>query len=122
MTAQRSRDVFLESLMDTNLYSMGAYFSDRHPELVDEVIEQSVAIEERGLGPYAEDNDLTVQECFQTLLTGLAVRGAEPVAAWATRCGGARRVVGRSGGALRSGRRGPQFESGEPDYRCRSRI
>ena len=35
--------------MDTDLYSMGAYFSDRNPELVDEVIERSVSIEERGL-------------------------------------------------------------------------
>ena len=78
--SQPSEALFLESLMDTNLYSMGAYFSDRHPELVDEVIEQSVAIEERGLGPYAEDNDLTVQECFQTLLTGLAVRYYKAVA------------------------------------------
>ena len=42
------RDSFLESLMDTNLYSMGAYFCDQHPDLVDEVIEQSVLIEERG--------------------------------------------------------------------------
>ena len=81
MAAKKKKsDPFLESLMDTNLYSMGAYFSDRHPELVDEVIEQSVAIEERGLGPYAEDNDLTVQECFQTLLTGLAVRYYKAVA------------------------------------------
>jgi len=80
MAAKKKSDPFLESLMDTNLYSMGAYFSDRHPELVDEVIEQSVAIEERGLGPYAEDNDLTVQECFQTLLTGLAVRYYKAVA------------------------------------------
>jgi hypothetical protein len=71
---------FLESLMDTNLYSMGAYFSDRHPELVDDVIEQSVAIENRGLAGYAEDNEVTVEECFQTLLTGLAVRYYKAVA------------------------------------------
>jgi hypothetical protein len=44
------------------------------------VIGQSVAIEERGLGPYADDNDLTVEECFQTLLTGLAVRYYKAVA------------------------------------------
>ena len=80
MAAKKKSDAFLESLMDTNLYSMGAYFSDRHPELVDEVIEQSVAIEERGLAPYAEDNDLTVEECFKTLLTGLAVRYYKAVA------------------------------------------
>jgi hypothetical protein len=78
MAAKKKGDPFLESLMDTNLYSMGAYFSDRHPELVDEVIGQSVAIEERGLGPYADD--LTVEECFQTLLTGLAVRYYKAVA------------------------------------------
>ena len=80
MAAKKKRDSFLESLMDTNLYSMGAYFSDAHPDLVDEVIQQSVAIEERGLGPYAKDNELTVEECFQTLLTGLAVRYYKAVA------------------------------------------
>jgi hypothetical protein len=81
MAAKKKKsDAFLESLMDTNLYSMGAYFSDSHPDLVDEVIQQSVAIEERGLGPYAQDNELTVEECFQTLLTGLAVRYYKAVA------------------------------------------
>ena len=80
MAAKKKGDAFLESLMDTNLYSMGAYFSDRHPELVEEVIEQSVAIEERGLAPYAKDNDLSLEECFQTLLTGLAVRYYKAVA------------------------------------------
>jgi hypothetical protein len=80
MAAKKKSDPFLESLMDTELYSMGAYFSDRHPELMDEVIEQSVAIEERGLAPYAKDNDLTLEECFQTLLTGLAVRYYKAVA------------------------------------------
>ncbi len=73
-------DTFIESLMDTNLYSMGAFFSDQHPELVDEVIEQSEAIERRGLAPYAEDNGLSLEECFQTLLTGLAVRYYKAVA------------------------------------------
>ena len=77
---KKQRDSFLESLMDTNLYSMGAYFSDRHPDLNDEVIQQSVAIEERGLAAYAEDNGLTLEECFQTLLTGLAVRYYKAVA------------------------------------------
>jgi hypothetical protein len=80
MAARKKRDSFLESLMDTNLYSMGAYFSDRHPDLVDDVIEQSEAIEERGLEAYAADNDLTLEECFQTLLTGLAVRYYKAVA------------------------------------------
>ena len=74
-------DELLESLMDTNLYSMGAFFSDQHPELVDEVIEWSEAIERDGLRGYADDHDLTIEECFKTLLTGLAVRYYKAVAA-----------------------------------------
>jgi hypothetical protein len=77
---RRSREDFLESLMDTSLYSMGAFFSDQHPDLVDEVIDQSVEIEERGLTGYASDHDLSVEECFETLLTGLAVRYYKAVA------------------------------------------
>ena len=72
---------FIESLMDTSLYSMGAYFSDQHPDLVDEVIDEAEAIEQQGLRGYAEDNGLTVEQCFQTLLTGLAVRYYKAVAA-----------------------------------------
>jgi hypothetical protein len=72
---------FLEGLMETSLYSMGAYFSDQHPDLVDDVIEQSMAIEERGLRGYAEEHGLTLEECFQTLLTGLAMRYYKAVAA-----------------------------------------
>lgn len=74
-------DDFVESLMDTNLYSMGAFFSDQHPGLVDEVIERSVAIEETGLRGYAAQNGMSLEECFQTLLTGLAVRYYKAVAA-----------------------------------------
>ena len=74
-------DSFLESLMDTSLYSMGAFFSDQHPDLVDEVIAQSDAIERAGLQAYAADNDMTLQACFETLLTGLAVRYYNAVAA-----------------------------------------
>ena len=74
------RDSFLESLMDTNLYSMGAYFSDQHPELIDEVIAQSTEIEEQGIRAYADANDLSLEECFETLLTGLAVRYYKAVA------------------------------------------
>ena len=73
-------DEFLESLMDTNLYSMGAFFSDQHPALVDEVITRSDAIERAGLRGYAEENDMSLEECFQTLLTGLAVRYYKAVA------------------------------------------
>jgi hypothetical protein len=78
--AAPDRDSFLESLMDTNLYSMGAYFSDQHPDLVDEVIEQSTTIEELGIRAYADNNGLTIEECFNTLMTGLAVRYYKAVA------------------------------------------
>jgi hypothetical protein len=86
VAAKRSRstvedDPFLESLMNTSLYSMGAYFSDQHPDLVDEVITQAEAIEAAGLRSYAAKNDMTVEACFETLLTGLAVRYYNAVAA-----------------------------------------
>ncbi|MDQ2623357.1 MAG: hypothetical protein M3Y45_10015 [Actinomycetota bacterium] len=72
--AEIASDTFIESLMDTDLYSMGAYFSDRNPELVDELIERSLAIEELGLRRFSEEEDIEIQEVFRTLLTGLAVR------------------------------------------------
>jgi hypothetical protein len=72
---------FIESLMDTQLYSMGAYFSDQHPELIEDVIEQAELIERNGLRAYADDNDLALEACFETLLTGLAVRYYKAVAA-----------------------------------------
>lgn len=67
-------DAFIESLMDTDLYSMGAYFSDRNPELIDELIERSVAIEDRGLLRFSEEEEIELEEAFKTLITGLAVR------------------------------------------------
>ena len=73
-------DLFLESLMDTSLYSMGAYFSDEHPDLVDAVIAESEAIEQAGLRAYADENEMSVEACFETLLTGLAVRYYNAVA------------------------------------------
>ena len=86
MAAKRSRasagdDPFLESLMDTSLYSMGAYFTDQHPELVDEVIAEAEAIEAAGLRAYADEHDMPLESCFETLLTGLAVRYYNAVAA-----------------------------------------
>ena len=65
---------FLESLMDTNLYSIGAYFHDRHPDLVDSVVAEAAAIEVDGLEDYAKAGDLPLETAFQTLVTGLAVR------------------------------------------------
>ena len=79
--APAAGESFLESLMDTSVYSMGAYFSDEHPDLVDEVIAQSEAIERVGIRAYAEEHDLTAEACFESLLTGLAVRYYNAVAA-----------------------------------------
>jgi hypothetical protein len=81
MAQGATSDSFLESLMDNRLYSMGAYFSDKHPDLVDDVIAQSEAIERAGIRGYADDHDLTPEACFETLLTGLAVRYYNAVAA-----------------------------------------
>jgi hypothetical protein len=78
--ASAGEDTFLESLMDTSLYSMGAYFSDEHPELVDDVIGESEAIAAAGLRAYAETNGMSLETCFETLLTGLAVRYYNAVA------------------------------------------
>ena len=71
---------FLESLTDGSLYSMGAFFSDQHPDLVDEVIAQAEAIEDHGLRDYAAANEISIEECYETLLTGLAVRYYKAVA------------------------------------------
>jgi hypothetical protein len=65
---------FVESLMDTNLYSIGAYFHDRHPDLIEDVIAQAEAIERQGLQGYADGADITLEAVVQTLVTGLAVR------------------------------------------------
>ena len=81
MAASPPDDAFISELMDTSLYSMGAFFTDQHPELVDEVIAQSEAIEKAGLRGYADQNDVPLEECFNTLLTGLAVRYYNAVAA-----------------------------------------
>ena len=60
--------------MDTSLYSMGAYFCDRHPDLIEDVIQQSEDIETRGLTRYADEEELELETVFRTLVTGLAVR------------------------------------------------
>jgi hypothetical protein len=71
---------FLESLTDTSLYSIGAYFTDRHPDLVDDVIAQAQAIEDQGLERWAAAEELELERAFQTLVTGLAVRYYKAVA------------------------------------------
>jgi hypothetical protein len=71
---------FLEALTDSSLYSIGAYFSDRHPDLVDDVIADSEEIERIGLARWAEREGSGVEAAFQTLVTGLAVRYFKAVA------------------------------------------
>ena len=73
-------DAFLAGLTDTNLYSIGAYFCDQHPDLVDDVLEQSEAIEELGLTRWAAEDGADVEQAFQTLMTGLALRYYKAVA------------------------------------------
>jgi hypothetical protein len=45
------------------------------------VIAESEAIERAGLRAYADQHDMTIETCFETLLTGLAVRYYNAVAA-----------------------------------------
>jgi hypothetical protein len=75
-----TRGEFIDSLMDTELYSIGAYFSDEHPDLVDEVVARSEEIERAGLEAYAEASGAPLEETFETLLTGIAVRSYKAVA------------------------------------------
>ena len=70
----REQDAFVASLMDTHLYSVGAFFVDSHPELADDVVGQAEAIERTGLERYAEQEAIELEAAFQTLVTGLAVR------------------------------------------------
>lgn len=79
MTATADDD-FLDSLTDTSLYSIGAYFADRHPDLIDDVVDQAADIEETGLQRYAEQEGISAETAFQTLVTGLAVRYYKAVA------------------------------------------
>ena len=73
-------DPFIQSLMETDLYSIGAFFCDQHPDLVDEVVERSAAIQSRGLASWAAETETPIEEGFRTLLTGLAVRYYKAVA------------------------------------------
>jgi hypothetical protein len=71
---------FIRSLMDTELYSIGAYFCDESPELVDEVVARSEEIERAGLEAYARERGDALEPTFETLLTGIAVRYYKAVA------------------------------------------
>jgi len=70
----------VEALTDSSLYSIGAFFCDRHPDLVEDVLAESEAIEARGLARWAAEEDAELDAAFQTLVTGLAVRYYKAVA------------------------------------------
>ncbi len=81
MSAARPEDEsFLEALTDSSLYSIGAYFCDRSPDLVDDVLRDSEEIERLGLVRWAQREGTEVPAAFQTLVTGLAVRYFKAVA------------------------------------------
>lgn len=67
-------DAFLESLTESSLYSIGASFCDRSPELVDDLLTQGAAIEAAGIAAWAAAEGVSTETAFQTLVTGLAVR------------------------------------------------
>ncbi|MDQ3849577.1 MAG: hypothetical protein M3296_03045, partial [Actinomycetota bacterium] len=70
----------LEPFTDTALCSLGAYFADRHPDLMDDVVDQAQRSEDAGVGRYAEDEGVGLEGALQTLVTGLAVRYCRAVA------------------------------------------
>jgi hypothetical protein len=70
----------LEPFTDTALYALGAYFADRHPDLMDDVVQQAQRIEETGVQKWAERQRVTLESALQTLVTGLAVRYYRAVA------------------------------------------
>ena len=53
---------------------------DQHPELVDEVLAQTEAIEAQGLQRWARKDGGGVEPAFQTLMTGLGIRYFRAVA------------------------------------------
>jgi hypothetical protein len=70
----------LEPFTDTALYALGAYFADRHPELMDDVVQQAQRIEDAGAERYAHTEGISLETALQTLITGLAVRYYRAVA------------------------------------------
>ncbi len=74
MPGPAGHEAFIASLMDTSLYSIGAFFHDSDPELVDDVVGEAEAIERDGLERYADREGIEPEAAFQTLVTGLAVR------------------------------------------------
>ena len=80
MTGAEADPDLLGSLTETGLYSIGAFFADRHPDLCDDVIAEAQAIEDLGLAAWADRERSTLDAAFQTLVTGLAVRYYKAIA------------------------------------------
>ena len=53
MTADDAGE-FLASLHDTSLYSIGAFFADRNPDLVEDVIEQATGAVQNATKPITD--------------------------------------------------------------------
>ena len=95
--------------MDTELYSIGAYFCDEHPDLVDEVVARSEEIERRGLEAYsghggAARGDLrdAPHRARRSLLQGGRRLGGEPLDALGSPGALIALGVGRAGLAILS--------------------
>jgi hypothetical protein len=69
-----AKEELIDSISDSQLYSIGAFFCDEHPELVEDVLEQSVEIERDGLARWAKKQKVDESVALQTLITGLSVR------------------------------------------------
>jgi len=69
-----AKEELIDSISDSQLYSIGAYFCDSHPDLVDDVLKQSVEIERDGLSSWAKREKVDEAVALQTLITGLSVR------------------------------------------------
>ena len=69
-----AKDELIDSMSDSQLYSIGAFFCDEHPDLVDDVLRQSVEIERDGLSRWAKKEKVDESVALQTLITGLSVR------------------------------------------------
>ena len=73
-------DELVAALTDSSLYSIGAYFCDRHPDLVDDVLVQAAEMEDEGLAAWATARGESLETAFQTLMTALGVRYFKAVA------------------------------------------
>ena len=69
-----AKEELIDSISDSQLYSIGAFFCDEHPELVEDVLDQSVEIERDGLARWAKKQKVDESVALQTLITGLSVR------------------------------------------------